>query len=89
MVADGAIDEVRAAHAAGASLTARKAIGFEELLRGDIEAMKRRTRNYAKRQLTWMRKLERIELLDAGARTARETAELVAAAADRRETTPI
>ena len=28
-----------------------------ELLAGDVEAMKRRTRNYAKRQLTWMRKL--------------------------------
>ena len=45
------------AHAAGASETARKALGFEELLAGDVEGMKRRTRNYAKRQLTWMRKL--------------------------------
>jgi tRNA A37 N6-isopentenylltransferase MiaA len=27
--------------------------------------MKRRTRNYAKRQLTWMRRLERANLLDA------------------------
>ena len=36
---------------------ARKALGFEELLRGDVDAMKRRTRNYAKRQLTWMRRL--------------------------------
>jgi tRNA dimethylallyltransferase len=27
--------------------------------------MKRRTRNYAKRQLTWMRKLAGVELLDA------------------------
>ncbi len=45
------------ADAAGASETARKALGFEELLAGDVERMKRRTRNYAKRQLTWMRKL--------------------------------
>jgi tRNA dimethylallyltransferase len=67
MVAAGADDEVRQADAAGASPTARKALGFEELLRGDVEAMKRRTRNYAKRQLTWMRRLERIELVDAGA----------------------
>ena len=36
---------------------ARKALGFEELLDGDVEAMKRSTRRYAKRQLTWMRKL--------------------------------
>jgi tRNA A37 N6-isopentenylltransferase MiaA len=28
--------------------------------------MKRRTRNYAKRQLTWMRRLTRANLLDVG-----------------------
>jgi tRNA dimethylallyltransferase len=67
MVAAGAVDEVRRADAAGASPTARKALGFEELLRGDVEAMKRRTRNYAKRQLTWMRRLDRAELVDASA----------------------
>ena len=65
MVAAGAPDEVRRADAAGASATARKALGFEELLRGDVDAMKRRTRNYAKRQLTWMRRLERAHLVDA------------------------
>jgi tRNA dimethylallyltransferase len=64
MVAAGAVDEVRAAHAAGASETARKALGFEELLAGDVEAMKRRTRNFAKRQLTWMRKLGGVEIVD-------------------------
>ena len=65
MVAGGAVDEVRSADAAGASPTARKALGFEELLSGDVEGMKRRTRNYAKRQLTWMRRLRGIRLLDA------------------------
>lgn len=64
MVAAGAADEVRAADAAGASATARKALGFEELLAGDVEAMKRRTRNYAKRQLTWMRKLPGVRTID-------------------------
>jgi tRNA dimethylallyltransferase len=67
MVAAGAADEVRRAEEAGASPTARKALGFEELLRGDVEAMKRRTRNYAKRQLTWMRRLDRATLLDVEA----------------------
>jgi tRNA dimethylallyltransferase len=57
MVAAGAAEEVRAADAAGASPTARKALGFDELLHGDVEAMRRRTRRYAKRQLTWLRKL--------------------------------
>ena len=64
MVAAGAIEEVAPRHAAGASETARKALGFEELLAGDVEAMKRRTRNYARRQLTWMRKLPGVELVD-------------------------
>jgi len=67
MVAAGAADEVRRAAAAGASPTARKALGFDELLRGDVEGMKRRTRNYAKRQLTWMRRLERAHLVDVAA----------------------
>ncbi|HEX8977998.1 MAG TPA: tRNA (adenosine(37)-N6)-dimethylallyltransferase MiaA [Solirubrobacteraceae bacterium] len=65
MVAAGAEAEVRRASAAGASLTARKALGFEELLVGDIEATQRRSRNYARRQLTWMRKLTGATVLDA------------------------
>jgi tRNA dimethylallyltransferase len=65
MLAAGVEDEVRRADAAGASVTARKALGFEELLRGDVDAMKRRTRNYAKRQLTWMRRLRDISVHNA------------------------
>jgi tRNA dimethylallyltransferase len=68
MLAAGAAEEVRLAHAAGASETARKALGFEELLRGDVEGMKRRTRNYAKRQLTWMRKLAGVRVIDVSGR---------------------
>ncbi len=74
MVAAGAADEVHRANAAGASITARKALGFEELLAGDIEAMKRRTRNYARRQLTWMRKLASVRVLDVTARSPDEVA---------------
>ena len=68
MLAAGARDEVRAAHAAGASETARQAVGFDELLRDDVPAMKRRTRNLVKRQLTWMRKLAGVEVLDVTGR---------------------
>jgi tRNA dimethylallyltransferase len=75
MIAAGAQDEVRRANAAGASATARKALGFEELLSGDVEAMKRRTRNYARRQLTWMRKLAAVEEIDTTGRSPSETAE--------------
>ena len=68
MLAAGAEDEVRRANAAGASSTARKALGFEELLAGEPEAMKRRTRNYARRQLTWMRKLAAVNVVDTTGR---------------------
>ncbi len=74
MLAAGAGKEVLAAQAAGASGTARKALGFQELLDGDVEAMKRRTRNYAKRQLTWMRKLAGAHLIDIAGRSRNEVA---------------
>ncbi|HEY2650681.1 MAG TPA: tRNA (adenosine(37)-N6)-dimethylallyltransferase MiaA [Solirubrobacteraceae bacterium] len=74
MVAAGAEEEVRRANSAGASATARKALGFEELLTGDVEGMKRRTRNYARRQLTWMRKLAGVQVLDTTGRSAAEVA---------------
>jgi tRNA dimethylallyltransferase len=68
MLAAGVEAEVRAADAAGASATARKALGFQELLDGDVAAMKLRTRQYARRQLTWLRKLggpvEHVDLTD-------------------------
>ena len=56
------------ARSAGRLGTARKALGFEELLAGDIDAMKRRTRNYARRQLTWMRKLAGVDVIDIDGR---------------------
>lgn len=70
----GAIDEVRRADAAGASVTARKALGFEELLRGDVDAMLLATRQYARRQLTWMRKLSGVRTLDVTGRSAADVA---------------
>jgi tRNA dimethylallyltransferase len=78
MVAAGAAAEVEAAEQAGASHTARKALGYEELLAGDIEAMKRRTRNYAKRQLTWMRKLAGVRAIDVTGRDAADVAAEIA-----------
>jgi tRNA dimethylallyltransferase len=74
MIAAGAAEEVRRANAAGASVTARKALGFEELLVGDVEGMKRRTRNYARRQLTWMRKLAGVQVIDETDRVPEEVA---------------
>jgi tRNA dimethylallyltransferase len=74
IVAAGAREQVEAALRAGVSATARKALGFQELLDDDIDAMKRRTRNYARRQITWMRKLPGVEIVDVTARSPDEVA---------------
>jgi tRNA dimethylallyltransferase len=55
IVAAGAREDVIRAEEAGPSRTARKALGFDEVLSGDVELMKKRSRNYARRQLSWMR----------------------------------
>jgi tRNA dimethylallyltransferase len=78
MLAAGVADEVRRAAAAGASETARKALGFDDLLADDVESMKRRTRNYARRQLTWMRKLPDVLQLDVTDRSADAVASEIA-----------
>jgi tRNA dimethylallyltransferase len=73
MVAAGAREEVQRA-AASASASARKALGFRELLENDVEAMETSTRRYARRQLTWMRKLPGVHLIDVTGRTAEDVA---------------
>ena len=78
MLGAGAADEVLRVDAAGASPTARAALGFEELLAGDVDAMKLRTRNYAKRQLTWMRRLENVHRIDLTGRSAELAASEIA-----------
>jgi tRNA dimethylallyltransferase len=64
MVAAGAAAEARAADAAGASRTARSALGFEALIAGDAGAVKASHRRYARRQMTWLRKMEGVETID-------------------------
>ncbi len=64
IVAGGAAAEARRADELGPGRTARKALGFDELLAGDLETMKRRSRNYARRQLTWMRKIPDLVTID-------------------------
>lgn len=69
IVAAGARDEVVRAEQAGPSRTARKALGFDEVLAGDIELMQKRSRNYARRQLTWMRKIPNLQWIDRTGRS--------------------
>jgi tRNA dimethylallyltransferase len=79
IVAGGAEAEARRAEALGPSRTARKALGFDELLSGDVEAMKKRSRNYARRQLTWMRKIPDLHAIDRDDRSDEEVAAEIAA----------
>jgi tRNA dimethylallyltransferase len=83
MIAAGAADEARAAEETGASRTARAALGFEQLVADidaapsaeAIESIKAAHRAYARRQLTWMRRMEDVTLID---RTGREDVDLAA-----------
>jgi tRNA dimethylallyltransferase len=69
IVAAGARAEVERAEEAGPSRTARKALGFDEVLSGDLETMQKRSRNYARRQLTWMRKVPNLRWIERGERS--------------------
>jgi tRNA dimethylallyltransferase len=79
IVAAGARAEVERAEEAGPSRTARKALGFDEVLCGDLARMQQRSRNYARRQLTWMRKVPNLRWIE---RDEREDAAVAAEIAE-------
>ena len=78
MVAGGARSEALGAREI-AGKTARQALGFQELLEDDVDALKTNTRRYAKRQLTWLRKLGGAEIIDVTGRSAGDVAADIAA----------
>jgi len=80
MVAAGAADEAHRVDRDGASRTARAALGFEQLLEGDVDAVKAAHRAYARRQLTWMRRMEGVELIDRSGRDDRDVARQIVSA---------
>ena len=72
MVREGLLDEARAVLASGQAATAMQAIGYNELspwyagelsLEEALENLKRGTRRYAKRQLSWFRRMEGVHWL--------------------------
>ena len=83
MLAQGARQEVLRAEQAGASAAVRKAIGYRELLAGDEQAMELATRRYARRQLTWLRKLAGAHLIDVTGRQSEALAQEIAAIWER------
>ena len=91
MIRAGAAEEVRRAAENGASRTVRAALGFEELLAGQdsapstdsVEAIKAAHRAYARRQLTWMRRMEHVVLVDRTGWNDREVATSIVELIDR------
>jgi len=77
IAATGGAEEVTAALASGASRTAQMALGFKELQSGDLEAMKVNTRRYAKRQMTWLKRLDGAEVIDCTDQSAERLARLI------------
>jgi tRNA dimethylallyltransferase len=78
MLDAGAEEEARRADRRGASRTARAAIGFSELLEGDTERMKAAQRAFARRQLTWMRRMPHVTLVDRTGLSDAEAAQEIA-----------
>ena len=86
MFVDGAVPEVRELMKLNLSITARRIIGINEIsayLNGVIseqeakELMKKNTRNFAKRQMTWFRKDKRIEWIDVDNLSAEQVKEKI------------
>lgn len=82
MVEAGVVAEIEAADRAGASRTARAALGFVQFPQGEAEAVKRAHRRYARRQITWMGKMEGLWQIDRGPLSSAETAAEIVAALD-------
>lgn len=83
MLAAGATQEAVDLERAGASRTARSALGFEEAIRGDADAMKAAHRRYGRRQMTWLRKMGGVEVIERDGLDDLEVARRVSAACGR------
>ena len=92
MVESGLIEEAKAFRNQNYSSTAVKAIGYKELepyflgqasLEDALENLKRETRRYAKRQLTWFRRDEKIKWLFTDKLTTEELIENAIAIIDK------
>lgn len=85
MLQKGLLEEVKTLVSSGYSraITARQALGYKELLDhlegkrslGDaVQLIKQRTRNFAKRQLTWFKRDPRIKWFDVSNKTTNQVA---------------
>jgi len=86
MFAQGAVDEVRDLLTIELSLTAKKILGIsdiERFLNGDLneeeskEILKKNTRNFAKRQVTWFKKDKRIQWISTDELSTEQVADAI------------
>ena len=96
MVEAGLVEEVRALAGRGLTMdvTAGQAIGYKEMLDAlsgriglgeAVELVKRRTRRYAKRQLSWFRHDGRVRWLEMGEMSLEEACERIVSDLEREE----
>ena len=96
MVEAGLVEEVRALAGRGLTtdVTAGQAIGYKEMLDAlsgrvelgeAVELVKRRTRRYAKRQLSWFRHDGRVRWLEMGEMSLEEACERIVSDLEREE----
>jgi tRNA dimethylallyltransferase len=95
MMAEGLADEVRALlqqEGLSARSTAMQGIGYKEIARAlsgecsmeeAVASVKQATRNYAKRQLTWFKRDERVQWIQAAGRSARDISREILARKDQ------
>ena len=69
--------EARSLSSSGASRTARAAIGVDGFVSGDLDEVKAQHRAYAKRQITWMKKMPGVELVERDGATDAELAQRI------------
>lgn len=85
MMEQGLVEEVKrlVSDGLGTTLTARQAIGYKEIIdalqgrcsmQEAVDTIKRRSRRYAKRQISWFKRDERIRWLDMDALSSDEAA---------------
>lgn len=72
-----ASEEAHAVLGSNPSRTAAAAIGLDEFVTGDLERIKAQHRAYAKRQITWMKKMPEIELIERRGRSDADLARLI------------
>lgn len=83
MARAGAAEEAGRALASGAARTVRAAIGFDEFRAGDLERIVILHRRFGRRQMTWMRRMEGVEVLDRTGLADREAASQILELADQ------